>query len=151
MKTKTRGFEIVTEYLDKEINLPMRNTTHAAGYDFECAETLTIPAHGIIAVPTGIKSYMQDNEVLQMYPRSSLAVKRHLMLVNSVGIIDKDYYDNPSNEGHIQILLRNFGDEDTVIQKGERIAQGIFMTFLLCDNEKKSGPKRLGGFGSTGL
>ncbi|MBU0996864.1 MAG: dUTP diphosphatase [Firmicutes bacterium] len=151
MKTKMRGFEVVKEYLDKEIHLPMRNTTHAAGYDFESAETLTIPAHGIVAVSTGIKSYMQDNEVLQIYPRSSLAVKRHLMLVNSVGIIDKDYYNNPSNEGHIQILLRNFGDEDTIIQKGERIAQGIFMTFLLCDNEKKNGPTRLGGFGSTGL
>lgn len=151
MKIKQRGFEVVSSYLDQSINLPKRNTTHAAGYDFEAAETFTLHPKEVVPISTGIKAYMQDDEVLKMYPRSSLAVKRNLMLVNSVGIIDKDYYDNPSNEGHIQILLRNFGDEAVTIQKGERIAQGIFTTFLLADNEEPSGPKRLGGFGSTGF
>lgn len=147
---KKRGFEVIQAYKDQSINLPHRNTEHSAGYDFECAvETVILPGQ-IVPVPTGIKAYMQENEVLQIYARSSLAMKKHLVLINSVGIIDKDYYNNESNEGHIQILLMNYGKESIKLPKGERIAQGIFMSFLLADNEKKSNVKRLGGFGSTG-
>jgi dUTP pyrophosphatase len=73
-----------------------------------------------------------------------------LILINSVGIIDKDYYNNESNEGHIQVLLYNYGKETVTIQKHERVAQGIFMTFLKADNEPNQHAKRLGGFGSTG-
>lgn len=147
---KNRGYEIVSTYVNQNINLPKRNTTHSAGYDFESAVDITIPAGKIVPVPTGIKAYMQDDEVLQIYPRSSLAMKKHLMLSNSVGIIDSDYYNNEGNEGHIQILLWNFGNEDVLIQKGERVAQGIFMNFLKADSEDSPKAKRLGGFGSTG-
>jgi dUTP pyrophosphatase len=147
---KTRGFEIVQLYLEKDIFLPKRNTSHSAGYDLEAAETVIISPGEIIPCPTGLKAYMQDSEVLQIYPRSSLAVKKHLILINSVGIIDKDYYNNESNEGHIQVLLYNYGKEPVTIQKHERVAQGIFMTFLKADNEPNQHVKRLGGFGSTG-
>lgn len=147
---KKRGFEVIQEYINQEINLPKRNTMHSAGYDFEAAVEITLPPKTITAVPTGIKAYMQDGEVLQMYARSSLAMKKHLVLINSVGIIDKDYYNNESNEGHIQILLFNYGEEAVVLQKGERVSQGIFQPYLTVDNEAVSNVKRLGGFGSTG-
>ncbi|MDD3477634.1 MAG: dUTP diphosphatase [Candidatus Izemoplasmatales bacterium] len=150
MKLKHRGFEIVTAYLGKDIHLPKRNTEHSAGYDFESAIDVLIQPGQTVAVPTGVKAYMEEGEVLQIFPRSSLSYKRHLTLPNSVGIIDKDYYNNPDNEGHIHILLWNFGSEPAEIKQGERLAQGIFTKFLTVDDEPSSGAKLLGGFGSTG-
>lgn len=147
---KKRGFEVITSYLNEDIHLPKRNTTHSAGYDFECAHDTVIEPGKIVPVPTGIKAYMQDGEVLQMYARSSLAMKKHLTLINSVGIIDKDYYNNESNEGHIQILLYNYGSEPVHLEKGERVSQGIFINYLTVDQEEVTNVKRLGGFGSTG-
>ena len=148
---KIRGFEVISSYVTKEIVLPRRNTSGSAGYDIEAAQDITILPGEILPCPTGLKAYMSEGEVLQVYPRSSLAVKKHLILINSVGIIDKDYYDNESNEGHIQIMLYNFGKEPITILKHERVAQGIFMTFLKADNEPSDHAKRRGGFGSTGV
>ena len=61
-------------------------------------------------VPTGVKAYIQDNEYLGIHIRSSMAVKRHLRLVNNEGIVDADYYNNPDNEGHLLLALANDGD-----------------------------------------
>lgn len=149
MKVKIRGFEVVTKFKDQEINLPKRKTTGSAGYDFESAVNVILPPKKITFVTTGIKAYMQEDEVLQMYPRSSLCFKRSLMKANSVGIIDSDYYNNPDNEGEIMLILYNFGDNEVIIKKGERIAQGIFTKYLSIDNDNTN-IKRLGGFGSTG-
>lgn len=146
---KKRGFEIVSKFKDKDIKLPKRKTAGSAGYDFEAAVTVSLPPKKITFVTTGIKAYMEKDEVLQMYPRSSLCFKRNLMKANSVGIIDSDYYNNPDNEGEIMLLLYNFGDEEVTIKKGERIAQGIFIKYLSIDNDSTD-IKRLGGFGSTG-
>jgi len=93
---------------------------------------------------------MQDDEVLKIYPRSSLAKKYGLTLSNNVGIIDKDYYNNPDNEGHIMISLRNFGRKDIMLRKGERVAQGIFERYLVSPFEDDVNTERNGGFGSTG-
>ena len=67
----------------------------------------------------------------------------------AVGIIDSDYYNNPDNEGEIILIMYNFGHETVTIEKGERIAQGIFMKYLIVDEDNNK-VKRLGGFGSTG-
>ena len=94
---------------------------------------------------------MQPDEVLSIHIRSSLAVKRSLVLMNSVGIVDADYYNNEDNEGHIFIALWNRGHEDVVIEQGERIAQGIFQKYLTADGDEAGhGDVRRGGFGSTG-
>ncbi len=146
---KTRGFEVVSKYKDSDIKLPVRKTKGSAGYDFSAAETIEIPPKEIAFVPTGIKAYMQRDEVLHMYPRSSLSFKKRLMKANSVGIIDSDYYNNPDNEGEIMLIMYNFGSERAIIKKGERIAQGVFMKYLTVDNDD-SKLKRLGGLGSTG-
>ena len=147
---RNRGFEIVSNFKDKHINLPTRKTSKSAGYDIEAAEDKIIKAGKMAVIATGLKAYMQDDEYLGIHIRSSLALKKHLNLVNSQGVIDADYYNNEDNEGHIMIGLINFGNEDVEITKGMRIAQAIFYKFLIIDDEKKVDTIRSGGFGSTG-
>ena len=149
---KQRGFEIAKGWENKDINLPVRKTKHAAGYDFEAAEDTLIPGFNTSKVPTliptGIKAYMQDDEVLYLYNRSSNPKKKGLVLANSVGVIDKDYYGNPDNDGHIMFAFYNIKEEDIVIKKGEAIVQGVFSKYLVTDDDNALG-ERLGGFGST--
>lgn len=148
---KTRGFEIVSGYQGRGVTLPQRKTGKSAGYDLQAARTVVVAPGGTAMVPTGLKAYMQDDEVLTIHIRSSMAVKRGLMLVNNVGIIDADYYNNEDNEGHIFIALWNRGREAVTIESGERIAQGIFMKYLTVDGDAAGeGEARTGGFGSTG-
>lgn len=100
-------------------------------------------------VSTGIKVQMPLDNVLFLYNRSSNPVKRGLVLANSVGVIDSDYYNNPDNEGEIFGSFYNFGATDYKIKKGDRIMQGIFGEYLLTADDNTKG-KREGGFGSTG-
>lgn len=147
-----RGFEIAKGWEDKNINLPVRKTKHAAGYDFEAAEDTLVPSFkkGVnpTLIPTGIKAYMADDEVLYLYNRSSNPKKKGLILANSVGVIDKDYYNNPDNDGHIMFAFYNMKEEDIIIKKGEAVGQGVFMKYLVTDDDKATGI-RTGGFGST--
>lgn len=150
MEGSLRGFAFVRTYADKGLTLPLRKTTHSAGYDIASAETVAIEPSAIKLVPTGVKAYMKEDEVLLLYARSSIAVAKQLILMNGVGVIDSDYYDNESNEGHILLPLYNAGKETVTIQKGERVAQGVFAKYLSADQEEPSLTKRKGGFGSTG-
>lgn len=152
-----RGFEVVSQFEGQGINLPQRSTMQAAGYDFEAAEDIVVPAQGLqksvkpTLVPTGIKAYMQEGEYLQLVSRSSGPMKKKLIMSNGVGIIDGDYYNNEKNEGHIFFQFLNFGDEDLQIKKGDRIGQGLFLPFLLADQDADAiKTVRSGGFGSTG-
>ncbi|GBE34484.1 deoxyuridine 5'-triphosphate nucleotidohydrolase [bacterium BMS3Bbin06] len=144
-----RGFEVVSAYREKGINIPERKTARSAGYDIESAEDVVIPADGCAKVPTGIKAFMQDDEYLGIHIRSGLAFRKCISLVNDEGVIDADYYNNPDNEGHIVVGLVNHSGEPVEIKKGERIAQGIFKKYLLADGDDAD-KERLGGFGSTG-
>lgn len=143
-----RRFEVISEYREAGINLPRRKTKWSAGYDLEAATEVTIEAGEMALVPTGLKAYMEQDEVLMVFIRSSLAVKQGLMLANGTGIIDADYVDNPDNEGHIQLAVRNLSPIAVTIKKGQAVAQGIFLKYLLTDDDAP-GQKRLGGFGST--
>lgn len=149
---KLRGFEIAKGFEDKQIKLPIRKTKFSAGYDIEAAEDCTIPSFKLGQKPTliktGIKAYMQDDEVLMLYNRSSNPKKKGLILCNSVGVIDKDYYGNSENDGHIMFAFYNVKEEDIVIKKGEAIGQGIFQKYLITDDDNADG-ERTGGFGST--
>ncbi len=147
-----RGFEIISTYKEREIQLPVRGTASSAGYDLSAAEDTVIPPGDMVMVPTGLKAYMEPDEVLYIHIRSSLAVKRNLALMNSVGVVDADYYNNPDNEGHIFIAFWNRGKEPVVLAAGERLAQGVFMKYLTVDgDEAGAGKDRKGGFGSTGM
>ena len=149
---RVRWFEIAKGFEDKEINLPVRKTKCAAGYDVEAAEDVVIPSFkkGMkpTLVKTGVKAYMLPDEMLCLYNRSSNPGKKGLILANSVGIVDSDYYGNPDNDGHIMFAFYNIKEEDIEIKKGERIGQAIFQKFLTTDDDVAEG-ERAGGFGST--
>ncbi len=148
---KVRGFEVVSSYVDKDIHLPVRKTMHAAGYDVEAAEDVVIPPFFLgckpTLIPTGLKVYMQSDEYVMLVNRSS-GPKKGLVMANSMGIIDSDYYENQDNEGHFYFQYYNILDHDIVIHKGDVIGQAIFQKYLLGDDDQATG-KRKGGFGST--
>lgn len=178
-KMKIRGFEVVKKYQDQNINLPRRQTLASAGYDLEAAEDIVIPSiwrlnfvrifrlirngHQLfdrdyeiaeqilkpILVPTGLKAYMPEDEVLILANRSSNTFKRNLSVPNGIGVIDADYYNNPNNEGEIFAQVLNYGVRPLHIKKGDRIAQGIFMKYLKTDDDNPIERQRLSGFGST--
>ncbi len=149
---KIRGFEIAKGFENQGINLPVRKTKYSAGYDIEAAEDTVIPSFkkgmNPTLVKTGLKAYMPDDEMLLLYNRSSNPKKKGLIVANSVGVVDKDYYGNPDNDGHIMFAFYNIKEEDIVIKKGEAIGQGIFQKYLVADDDNSEG-QRIGGFGST--
>lgn len=200
-KRNDRQFFIAKGFEEDLINLPERQTEHAAGYDFEASSDVTIQpiwwhflrtlvirprvnimefeteqkkvefnsiegidvfpeqeesdAHSGWAkamrptlVPTGIKASMGDEEALFLYNRSSNPLKKLLFLGNGVGVIDKDYFENDDNDGHIMFQFINLGLFPVTLKKGERIGQGVFAPFLKTRDDKASG-KRTGGHGST--
>lgn len=185
----SRAFYLAEGYRDKDINLPVRATKNAAGYDFEAAEDVEIPSvladfadrmlkrrsemieyighdHHVIPeyfyldskagdaikptlVPTGVKADMYPNEALMLYNRSSNP-KLGLYLANGVGVVDRDYFGNENNDGHIMFAFINLSPQTLTIKKGQRIGQGVFQRFLTVENEKDIETTRSGGFGSTG-
>ena len=158
--------------------LPVRATKTSAGYDFIAVEDLVIRPQEKVSFKTDVKAYMQADEVLIIDVRSSIGTKKDLMITNTLGIIDSDFYGNPENDGNMMIGLRNlkpameiYGfasitdingnihqmplikdleEENTVyIKKGERVAQGVFMKYLEADNGNTE-IERTGGIGSSG-
>lgn len=166
---KKRGFEVCKDYIDKDINLPIRKTKNSVGYDIEAAEDTVIPSiwkniFGNFSkfikgdkeyleikptlVKTGLKSYFGEDEVLMLANRSSNPGKKGLILANSLGIIESDYYENPDNDGHLMYAYYNFFPVDVTIKKHDTIGQAYFQNFLKVDNDIAGGI-RTGGFGST--
>ena len=169
-------FEQVSRFTE-ELSLPMRATAHAAGYDLYAAETKVIPSYrhlmrqwdlgdqGIYRlediaaytkatgikptlVSTGMKIKLADDEYLELSVRSSTPLKYWLILANSVGIIDSDYYNNPGNEGEIFLQFINLSPEDIEIKKGDCIGQGIIHKYYITEDDRAYG-ERQGGLGST--
>ena len=151
---KIRGFEIAKGFENAGINIPVRKTKYSAGYDIEAAEDTVIPSFkkgmAPTLVKTGLKAYMLEDEYLKLCNRSSNPKKKGLIMANSIGVIDADYYGNPDNDGHIMFAFYNIKEEDITIKKGEAIGQAIFEKFLVADGDIAEGA-RLGGFGSTNL
>ena len=149
---KMRGFEIVKEEMRKtkgEITLPTRGSKVSAGYDFYSPVDIILKPNEKTCVWSDIKAYMQEGEVLLLFVRSSIGIKKGLALSNGTGVIDADYYSNSSNDGNIGIALYNYSNKIVEIKKGERICQGVFIPFLEADNGNTD-KKRVGGIGSTG-
>ena len=149
---KKRGFEIAKGFENAGINMPIRKTKYSAGYDVEAAEDCVIPGYKKgqkpTLVKTGLKAYMEDDEMLLLYNRSSNPGKKGLVLANGVGVVDKDYYGNPDNDGAIMFSFFNIREEDLEIKKGDVIGQAIFQKYLITDDDIATGD-RVGGFGST--
>lgn len=145
---RNRGFEIVKNAPADTI-LPRRTTKGSAGYDFYAPYDIMLVPHSCSKlVFLNVKAYMQPDEKLQMYIRSSLAVKSNITLETS-GLIDSDYYSNPDNDGNIGVKFRNNGDEPIIITKGTRCCQGVFGKYLIADGDDVN-ETRTGGYGSTG-
>lgn len=171
-------FEKVSKYSNSEINMPVRKTARSAGYDFEVAEDIIIEPYSHLKlimenatpyqpyplseiakmtkakntkptlVPTGMKCQLADDEYLELSIRSSGPLKHWLMLANSVGIIDADYYNNPDNEGHIYFQVINLSPVPIQLKKGDIIGQGIIHKYITTEDDCANG-ERKGGFGST--
>lgn len=122
--------------LYNKYQLPKRETKFAAGYDFESLEDFNLKPGEMKKIPTGIKVNMNEDEVLFLIVRSSMGFKYNVRLCNQVGIIDKDYYNNIDNEGHIFIKIQNEGTKDYIVHKGDKICQGIFIKYLLTEEQE---------------
>lgn len=148
---KVRGFEIAKGWEDKGINIPVRKTAKSAAYDIEAAEDTVIPpfkrGEKPTLIPTGLKAYCEPDEWYMLANRSS-GPKKGLLMPHGIGIIDSDYYENETNDGHFMFQYVNTTNEDIIIKKGDVIGQLVFMKFLIADGDDASGV-RTGGFGST--
>jgi len=137
----------------EDLPLPSYATSQSAGVDLMAAvgEPLLLKPFERNLVPTGISIVLPMGYEAQIRPRSGLALKHGLTVLNSPGTIDSDY------RGEIQVVLINLGNEDFIIERGMRIAQMILSPVsTLCWNEINqhedcSSQNRQGGFGSTGL
>ncbi|KRM29168.1 dUTP diphosphatase [Schleiferilactobacillus harbinensis] len=136
-----RHFERIDGYTGP---MPKRATAYSAGYDIAAAKTVVIKPGKIALIPTGIKVKLGHYEYLELVSRSSLPRKRQLVMPNSIGIIDSDYYPN-----EIMGQFWNISQAPVIINAGYRIMQGIFRSYLLTDDDMATGA-RSGGFGSTG-
>ncbi len=140
-----------------QIKLPTRATRGSAGHDFYSPFYFWLPNWADIIIPTGIKVKIDDGWVLSCYPRSGNGMTHYLRIANTVGLIDSDYYNNPTNEGHIMIKLRkesdvkdtNFPTESVEFGAGDAFFQGVFTEYGVAQGEFVD-KDRVGGFGSTG-
>jgi len=149
MNKKQRGFEIVNKLENPgNTKLPTRSDDRSSGYDFYLKEDVYILPSEMRMIWTDVKAYMQDNEVLYLFVRSSIGAKG-LMLSNAVGVVDSSYYNNPSNDGNIGIKFYNYSNNAIFLKAGERVAQGVFMKYLTTDTDETLHVERTGGFGSS--
>ena len=138
----------------QNLKLPKRATSGSAGYDFYAPFDITLEPGETAKIPTGIRAKMENGWVLMVFPRSGFGFKYRLMLDNTVGVIDSDYYYS-DNEGHIMIKVTNCSGvgitagKTLKISAGQGFAQGIFMPFgITLDDDTDT--VRNGGLGSTG-
>ena len=131
------------------IRIPRRATIGSAGYDFFAPWTFVLAPGQTVKIPSGIRVLLDEDKVLQCYPRSGFGFKYRLQLDNCVGIIDSDY-SNSDNEGHIFFKMTNDSRDGKVvtIHRGEAFAQGIITQYFTTDNDNANGIRN-GGFGST--
>lgn len=132
----------------KNVKLPVRATKHSAGHDFYIPFDCNLAPGASATIPTGLKCKMKEDYVMMAFPRSNLGINYRMSLNNTTGIIDSDYYNNPKNEGHILISIRNNGDHILHLKAGDRFVQGLFVPFGVADQEEVT-TERTGGIGST--
>lgn len=136
-----------------DLPLPCYQTEGAAGFDFyaalAAAETVTIPPGAWQLIPTGLKFALPGGMELQVRPRSGLAAKYGVTVLNAPGTVDSDY------RGEVKVILVNFGKSDFVVERGMRIAQGIISSYckaeFLVSAQLPATARGGGGFGHTGV
>ena len=142
--------KVLVKKLDPAVQIPSYKTIGASGIDLMAfiKEPIKLPAKKSCLVPTGISIAMSDDYEIQIRPRSGLAAKKNISILNTPGTIDSDY------RGEIKIILFNHGNKEFIINNKDRVAQMILMPIHKMDLEEvKDLPDTLrgkGGFGSTG-
>ena len=141
--------QIKIKRLDNSLPMPAYQTSGAVAFDLYSRENLSVPAKGIVLVPSNLIIETPRGYALIITARSSLAKKKGLMLANGVGTIDCDYC-GPEDE--IKLSVYNFTDQEVAIAKGERMAQGLFIKTDQAEWEEVNEIEKTsrGGFGSTG-
>ena len=129
------------------IKLPIRATEMSAGHDISTPIDVTLFKNDTVKIPTGIRCKMEDGYVMLVFPRSSLGIKKGMVISNTVPVIDGDYY-NADNEGHIFICIKNTSEEIMKLKAGDNIVQAVFVPFGVADQEEVTA-RRTGGIGST--
>lgn len=141
--------DIEEEY--ENIKLPERSTSESAGYDFYIPYSLVMKYRMNQLLPTGIRlvaDKLDMNYVMLLFPRSSVGIIKGLMLTNTCGVIDKDYY-KADNEGHILLSFSEVFNREAIFEAGDRIVQGLIVPNLIVSNDNAE-EERKGGIGSTG-
>lgn len=135
--------------IDNELPLPSYETDGACGFDFITRETTTIAPKSIGLVPTNCIIEVPKGYVLLVVPRSSTPKKKGLLIPHGMGVIDNDFH-GPEDE--IWFQAYNFTDQDVIVERGERVAQGLLVPITIVDFEDVNEMKKesRGGFGSTG-
>ena len=122
--------------------LPYRDSDSTAGYDIYLLQEIELEPGEIKKIPTGIKAFFEKEEVLFLVVRSSMGFKYNIRLCNQIGVIDADYYNNRTNEGHIWIRIQNEGQEKVTLRRGEAVVQGIFLKYLMTQSDQKKNLER---------
>ncbi len=135
--------------LNKDAIIPAYQTKEAAGFDLHSIDEVVIKKGERKLISTGLAFEIEKGFEIQIRPRSGLAYKHGISVLNSPGTIDSDY------RGEIKVLLINLGEEDFKIKRGDRIAQAIIAPVVqakIIEVDELSDTKRgAGGFGSTGV
>ena len=146
-----RYFEVVKDEFRKnpnvDIQLPTRGSKNSAGYDFYSPVDAIIQPNEMVMIWTDVKASMYYDNALIIIPRSSMG-KHPIMISNTVGLIDSDYYGNESTDGNIGFRLFNLGAAPYEIKAGDRIGQGVFIKYGTIKDDATT-TERKGGFGST--
>ena len=142
--------KVLIKKLDPSVQIPEYKTSGASGMDLMAfvSEPIVLPPKSSCLVPTGLSMAFSDEYEIQIRPRSGLAVKNNISVLNTPGTIDSDY------RGEIKIILFNHGNNDFVIKDKDRIAQMILVPVAKMKLEEKENlPNTIrgeSGFGSTG-
>jgi dUTP pyrophosphatase len=139
---------VKVKILNPDAIIPKYQTEEAAGFDLHSVEEKTVKAGEREVIKTGLAVALPKGYELQVRPRSGLALKNGITVLNTPGTVDSDY------RGELMVILFNTSKEDFAVKKGERIAQAIIKEILQADfavvEELDSTERGVGGFGSTG-
>ena len=142
--------KVLIKKLDSQVKLPEYKTTGASGMDLLAfiKKPVTVKPKTSLLIPTGLSVAFSEDYEIQIRPRSGLAAKNNISVLNTPGTIDSDY------RGEIKVIIYNHGDNDFIINNGDRIAQMILTPVIKMKLEETLDlPETIrgkGGFGSTG-
>ncbi len=146
---KSEKMQIKIKRIDKTLPLPSYATTGACCFDLQSRKKIAIRSRQLGLIPLNIIIEVPTGYMFIVVPRSSTPRKKSLLIPHGIGIIDQDY-NGPEDEILLQVL--NFSDEEVVVEKGERLAQGCLIPIEKADfiEVEKISEKSRGGYGSTG-